>query len=96
MEYDAKGPTVLQTLVYWLDAAWRAPALKPTPRIRDDREPIKLFHPYTVDAAAMCEPVLSATPRQENFNIIEFPSREEKEPTTYKGEYGQETIASFD
>lgn len=96
MNYDAKGPTVLQTLVYWLDAAWRAPAPSPSPRIRDDHESVALFHPYAVDTAAMREPVLCATPRQENFNTIEFPSREEKEPTTYKGAYGQETIESFD
>ena len=94
MDYDSTGPTVLQTLVYWLDAAWRAPGPSPSPRLRD--EPIGLFQPYPVDPFTMCEPVLNATPRQEVFNTIEFPRRDEKEPTTYKGTYGQEMIHSFD
>lgn len=96
MEYDTTGPTILQTLVYWLDAAWRAPTPRASPRLRDNQETVAPFHPYAIDAISTREPVLSATPRQENFNTIEFPKRDEEEPTTYKGTYGQEMIESFD
>ena len=91
MDYDTKGPTVLQTLIYWLDVAWRAPAPSGSPKLRDSQGPIAPFHLNAIE-----EPVLNATLRQENFNTVEFPKRDGKGTTTYKGAYGQEMIESFD